>query len=146
MSSQPGLRRGCGAAGAKGRSWGLWCRPMDTTETAAGSSTEVSERTPLPPAAGMRPQQTGSQAPGLFFVMRGQRAGRGGQQSGTAGSLSRYLFSMFCICKLREVKLASRSVTSSTCGKKPKLCEGVPRISPDSTTGVEAGTVSSQRL
>lgn len=85
----------------------------------------VRERLCLP-AAGMRPQQTGSQAPGLFFVTRGQRVGQGGQQSGTAGSLSRYLFSMFCICKLREVKLASRSVTSSTCGRKPRLCEGVP--------------------
>ena len=104
----------------------------------------VRERLCLP-AAGMRPQQLGSQAPGLFFVMRGQRVGRGGQQSGTAGSLSRYLFSMLCICKLREVKLASRSVTSSTCGRKPRLCEGVPRVSPHSTTGVEAGTVSPPR-
>lgn len=31
-------------------------------------------------------------------------------------SLARYLFSMLCICRLREVKLARRSVTSSTCG------------------------------
>ena len=51
MSSQPRLRHGCGAAGATGGSWGLWCRPTDTTETAAGSSTEVSERTPLPPSS-----------------------------------------------------------------------------------------------
>lgn len=34
--------------------------------------------------------------------------------------LARYLFSMLCICRLREVKLARRSVTSSTCG----VCEG----------------------
>lgn len=33
------------------------------------------------------------------------------------GPAARYLFSIFCICRLSDVKLARRSVTSSTCQK-----------------------------
>lgn len=87
-------------------------------------------------AAGARASADKVPGTGLSFVMRGQWGG-GERRSGRAGSLSCYLFSMFCICKLREVKLASRSVTSSTCGMKPRLCYGVPPGPPSSTTGME---------
>ena len=131
------VRRGCGAVGAEGRRCGLWSRPPGMMETVAGSGAEVSERASLPRSSwGRGPRQTKSQALGFSFVMRGQWGG-GGWRSGRAGSLSCYLFSMFCICKLREVKLASRSVTSSTCGMKPRLCYGVPPGPPSSTTGME---------
>lgn len=59
------------------------------------------------------------------FLCNETAGGQGGQGRGKrAGSPSCYLFSMFCICKLREVKLARRSVTSSTCRTKVRLCHG----------------------
>ena len=130
MSSQPGLRRGCAAAGAKGRSWGLWSRPTDMTETAAGSSAEVSERTPLPPSSWDEASADGVPGARPFLCCK-RAAGRAGRAAGgTAGRRSRYLFSMFCICKLREVKLASRSVTSSTCGGNQGSVMGCPGSPP----------------
>lgn len=116
-----------------------------TRQTAAVSGAEVSERTPLPPSSWDEASADGVPGARPFLCSKRAAGGAGRAAGGTPGSGSRYLFSMFCICKLREVKLASRSVTSSTCGRKPRLCGGVPRVSPDSTTGAEAGTVSSHR-
>lgn len=42
----------------------------------------------------------------------------------TRSSLPCYLFSILCICRLREVKLAKRSVTSSTCREIARLIRG----------------------
>lgn len=51
----------------------------------------------------------------------------GGQEGGgKAWGLPCYLFSMLCICRLREVKLAKRSVTSSTCRRNPGGYRGSP--------------------
>lgn len=47
----------------------------------------------------------------------GSRAAPASPFSQESSEKTCYLFSIFCFCKLREVKLAKRSVTSSTCGR-----------------------------
>lgn len=127
MSSQPGLRRGCAAAGAKGRSWGLWSRPTDMTETTAGSSAEVSERTPLPPSSWDEASADG--VPGARpFLCSERAAGRAGEAAGRAALLLPLLHVLHLQAEGGE---AGQQVGHFVhLWRKPRLCDGVSQVSP----------------
>lgn len=129
----PELRCGCVAMGVRGRRWGHGPGPQRRWKPWLGTALRLVEEHLWPLGVGRGPpRHVQLYSPGhQAFLCNETAGGQGGQGQGRkAGSPSCYLFSMFCICKLREVKLASRSVTSSTCRTKVRLCHRPRCLSP----------------